>query len=166
MPNTFTLISSTTVGSGGAASVTISSIPSTYTDLCLKMSAANTSASWIDWQIQLNTTGSSYTQRIFYTNGAAVGNSIDNAIQPRTPLSTQSWDNDELYILNYTGSNFKATSRDQAWSRSATVAGSSFNGLETALWSDTAAVTSIRILPTSANIAQHSTFYLYGIKKD
>lgn len=165
MPNTFELITSTTVGSGGVSSVTISSIPSTFTDLCLKMSVGNTSASWVDWQIRFNSTStSSYTNKIIYTNGSVVGNSNDNAIQPRTPLSTQSWDSDELYIPNYAGSNNKSTSRDQAWSRNATGAGSAFTGFEAGLWSNTAAINSIYIIPTSANIAEYSTFYLYGVK--
>ena len=39
MATTYTLISSVTVGSGGAASIEFTSIPSTYTDLVLKLSA-------------------------------------------------------------------------------------------------------------------------------
>jgi len=35
MANTYTLIASSTVGSGGAATVSFSSITATYTDLCL-----------------------------------------------------------------------------------------------------------------------------------
>ena len=36
MATTYTLISSVTVGSGGAANIEFTSIPSTYTDLLLK----------------------------------------------------------------------------------------------------------------------------------
>ena len=165
MANTFELITSTTVGAGGVASVTISSIPSTYTDLCLKMSVANDTASWVDWQIRFNSTStSSYTNKIIYMNGSSIGNSSDSAIQPRTPLSTQSWDNEELYVPNYAGSTNKSTSRDQGWSRNATGAGSAFTGFEAGLWSNTAAINSIYIVPTSGNIVQYSSFYLYGVK--
>ena len=38
MAVTFTQIASVTVGSGGAASIDFTSIPSTYTDLCIKTS--------------------------------------------------------------------------------------------------------------------------------
>ena len=38
MPNTFTLIASSTVGAGGASSIDFTSIPSTYTDLVIKAS--------------------------------------------------------------------------------------------------------------------------------
>lgn len=163
MPKQYTCLAEVTVGAGGVATVSITSIPSTFTDLCLKISAANTSASWIDWQIRFNSSSTSYTQRILYMNGSVVGNSIDNAIQPRTPLSTDSWANVELYVPNYAGSNHKSTSQDIAWSRNTTGAGSSFTGIEAALWASSSAITSIQIVPTSANIAQHSTFYLYGI---
>jgi hypothetical protein len=37
--NTYTLISSVTVGSGGAANMGFTSIPATYTDLLVKLSA-------------------------------------------------------------------------------------------------------------------------------
>ena len=42
MANTYVLISSSTVGSGGAASIDFSSIPATYTDLVLKLCMTNT----------------------------------------------------------------------------------------------------------------------------
>ena len=38
MATTYTLISSVTVGSGGAASIEFTSIPADYTDLLLKVS--------------------------------------------------------------------------------------------------------------------------------
>ena len=39
---TYTLISSVTVGAGGASSIDFTSIPSTYTDLLVKISARST----------------------------------------------------------------------------------------------------------------------------
>jgi hypothetical protein len=42
MANTFELIASSTVGSGGAANIDFTSIPATYTDLCLKFICATT----------------------------------------------------------------------------------------------------------------------------
>ena len=38
MANTFVLLASTTVGSGGASSIDFTSIPATYTDLVVKVS--------------------------------------------------------------------------------------------------------------------------------
>lgn len=165
MPNTFTLISSATVGAGGATSVSITSIPNTYTDLCLKISAANDTVTWIDWNIQFNSNTSSYSDRVLYTgNGSSASSTTDAAITPRTPLSTDTWMNAELYIPNYLSSNNKSVSYDQAWSKNASGSGSTFNGLYAGLWSNTSAITSIQINASSGKIAQNSTFYLYGIK--
>jgi len=47
MPNTMTLIASSTVGAGGSTAITFSSIPSTYTDLVIKHSLRNNLASAI-----------------------------------------------------------------------------------------------------------------------
>ncbi|CAB4173630.1 hypothetical protein UFOVP973_1, partial [uncultured Caudovirales phage] len=42
MANTYVLLNSNTVGVGGTASVTFSSIPQTYTDLMVRISARST----------------------------------------------------------------------------------------------------------------------------
>ena len=44
MANTYTLIASQTVGSGGASAINFGSIPNTYTDLLVKVSARMSSA--------------------------------------------------------------------------------------------------------------------------
>jgi len=44
MANTYQLISSTTVGAGGASSILFSSIPATYTDLILDLSVRTSNA--------------------------------------------------------------------------------------------------------------------------
>ena len=45
MATTYKAISTVTVGSGGAASITFSSIPATYTDLVLKISGRHDTSS-------------------------------------------------------------------------------------------------------------------------
>ena len=50
MANTYQLINSNTVGSGGTATVTFSSIPATYTDFKVVASArTNASNAYNDW---------------------------------------------------------------------------------------------------------------------
>jgi len=56
MATTYTLISSVTVGSGGAATMTFSSIPQTYTDLLVRVSARNTSTSGSGLNMRFNST--------------------------------------------------------------------------------------------------------------
>jgi hypothetical protein len=45
MANTYTLIASSTVSAGGVSSIDFTSIPSTYTDLCLKLSIRTAASS-------------------------------------------------------------------------------------------------------------------------
>jgi hypothetical protein len=75
MANTFELIESVTVGSGGAANIDFTSIPATFTDLCLKYSTRSTSAGddYLGQYIKFNTATSSFTYRHLYGTGSAAG---------------------------------------------------------------------------------------------
>ena len=70
MANTFQLISSTTVGAGGASSIDFTSIPSTYTDLVIKWSGRLTSTGgdaspWTATGITLNATSPSSQKQLY-----------------------------------------------------------------------------------------------------
>jgi hypothetical protein len=66
----------------------------------------------------------------------------------------------DVYIPNYTSSNQKSISVDDAMENNATTA---YDTLSTSLWSGTVAITSINIFPGSGSFAQYSTFSLYGV---
>ena len=164
MPNTFELIASNTVGSGGAATVTFSSIPSTYTDLCLKGS--------IRWEgnvnfcyISFNGSSANFTERRLYGTGSAVGSQSDtgnNALLGVADSNTaDTFSNGEIYIPNYAGSTNKSFSIDTVQENNATAA---FAFMIAGLWSDTSAITSITLTPDTYDFAQYSSFYLYGVK--
>jgi hypothetical protein len=164
MPTTFTKIAAVTVGSGGAATIDFTSIPSTYTDLCIKISGRSTSA---DDQIliSLNGSTSSFSNRVLYGNGsAAASTSVARFVAYQTPgtgTTANTFGNSEIYIPNYAGSNNKSNSGDTVWEQNATTA---FAALNASLWSNTAAITQITFTPSSGNFAQYSTATLYGIK--
>ena len=166
---TFTLIASNTVGSGGASSVTFSSIPQTYTDLKVVVSArCDNSASYSSLSININgitsgfsligleggdsTTVSSYASS---TNAIAYGLSAANSI-------TNAFGNVELYLPNYTSSNYKSISSDGVSENNSSSTGA-YRDLIASLWSNTAAITSLTFTG-SGNFVQYSTFSLYGIK--
>ena len=170
MPNTYTLIASNTVGSGGAASVTFSSIPQTgYTDLKLVCSSRSLVADAADgYKIEINgdTTSGNYVGRRLYGNGA----SASSDVQSNTNIPMANGNNAtantfgtlELYILNYTSANYKSISIDGA---NETNAGTAYAALSAWIWNSTAAITSINLKSATANnFMQYSTFYLYGIK--
>jgi hypothetical protein len=85
---------------------------------------------------------------------------ITSSIVPSTSTAS-TFSNAELYIPNYAGSNNKSSSVDGVSENNATA---SNMALTANLWSDTAAITSIKLTPAGGgNFVQYSTAYLYGI---
>jgi hypothetical protein len=167
MPNTFSLIQAVTVGAGGAASIDFTSIPSTYTDLVLKLSARATSTN-IDLKMNFNSITTGYSRRNLNGNGSTVSSSSasDAWIGPidGSGQAANIFGNTEIYITNYAGSTNKSYSIDSIVEDNASLAYATFIA---GLWSNTAAITSISLsaLSSSLTFAQYSTAYLYGIVK-
>ena len=173
MANTYYLLASSTVGSGGAASVTFSSIPNTYTDLLVKFSARtayNNIAGSISCYLRFNgDTGSNYlSKRLIGTGSAATSDSYSttslvNTFLDITAYTANTFGNAEYYIPNYAGSNYKSMSVDGVTEHNATL---SYASLTAGVWSSTSAITSMNIAPepSTGDFVQYSTFYLYGIK--
>lgn len=170
MANTFELISSVTVGSGGAASIDFTSIPSTYTDLCIKFSLLTSySSNYISAQVTFNGSTSGYSNRMVYGLGSGApasasgsGSYIDwAAYGTGTTATASTFGNGEIYIPNYAGSTNKSISADSVSENNATQA---IAALTAGLWSNTAAINRVTLTGNGGNIAQYSTAYLYGVK--
>jgi hypothetical protein len=170
MANTFELIASSTVGAGGASAITFSSIPSTYTDLCLKYSVrSDRAASNVDnVQLNLNAQGvnTNITVRSVYGDGSSAASiaviDLAGGVAPGASATSNTFANNELYFPNYLSSNNKSFSSDSTMENNATF---SIPILSAGLWSQTAAITSVSIDLQYGNFTQHSTAYLYGISK-
>jgi len=164
MANTFTLISSVTVGSGGAANIEFTSIPATYTDLLIKTSYRGTSAHIAyDTSISFNGSSSNFAGKGLYGSGSAVNpQSIGNTpgLYVGANATANTFSNGEYYIPNYTSSNYKSFYVDEVSENNASTAYIYMNGM---LWSQSAAITSITLAPASGTFVQYSTAYLYGI---
>ena len=166
MANTYTLIASSTVGSGGASSIDFTSIPATYTDLVLKFSLRDgTYASTLATAyVKFNNTTANRSTRWLYGNGSAAGSgNASNMYLPNIPGNTataSTFGNGELYIPNYAGSTNKSSSADVVPEGNTS---STYMSLVANLWSDTSAINQIT-LTSDGNFAQYSTAYLYGIK--
>ena len=163
---TYTKIASNTVGAGGTASVTFSSIPSTYTDLVLRASPRSTAVE-DTFGIRFNSdSGSNYPFRGLEGNGATARSfSGTNTLvglgrMSQSNFTASTFGNNEFYIPNYTSSNYKSVSIDAVNENNATTA---ITELAAGLWNSTAAINTILILPSSGSFAQYSTFTLYGI---
>ena len=165
MAATYQLITSNTVGAGGVASVTFSSIPNTYTDLLILSSARSTSST-SSIQAQFNGNATGYTNRELTGSGSAASSSTATGyayfdVAVSSSMTANTFSNGSLYIPNYTGSTNKSSSGDGVQENNATAA---YMNLDANLWANTAAITSIVLNLNTGSFAQYSTFYLYGIK--
>ena len=160
---TYQLISSVTVGSGGAATIDFTSIPSTYTDLLISTSSRTTGTSGYI-AITFNSNTSSYTN-IFIQGDASAATSGSNVgrfaeVPDYSNYTASTFSNSQIYIPNYTSSNNKSYSSDTVNENNSTAAYMYFIA---GLWSNTSAITSIGLSPSSGTFVQYSTAYLYGI---
>lgn len=169
MATTFVKIATVTVGAGGAATMTFSSIPSTYSDLVVKRSARGTAAgNNVDVKMTFNGVTTGYTIRNVYGDGSTAASFSDSTTNYTggetngTSTTASTFDNAEIYISNYAGSTNKSFSLDNVVENNATFG---LDWLQAGLWSNTAAITSITFTPGSGNFAQYSTATLYGISK-
>ena len=161
--------STVTVGSGGAATIDFTSIPSTYTDLVVKISPRSTGTSTARGIfVTFNSSTSGYTDRFFRGDGSGVISGTNNGGGTKIYLgeatasaaTSNTFSNIEIYIPNYAGSTNKSVSVDSVQEQNATEA---YATLVAGLLSNTAAITAIS-LTTTSNFAEHSTATLYGIK--
>jgi hypothetical protein len=165
MANTYDLIASSTVGSGGAASITFSSIAATYTDLKIVYSGRDTIDNPGSLYIQFNSAG--YVSDTLKVNGAGSGtpsssthNNAYLGLVPGPSVTANTFGNGEIYIPNYASSNNKTFYSDTVTENNAVAA---YQFLWAGLWASSAAITSVTI-KTDQAFAQYSTAYLYGIK--
>lgn len=168
MASTYVLISSNTVGSGGAATVDFTSIPSTYTDLVLRFSGrSDTGGIYNDVKIKFNndTTSANLWNAIYTIDGSTLNqtsgntNIYGNVVSPGATSSV--FGNVEVYISNYANSSiYKIINIDAVTENNATAAGVTLQGQT---WESTAAINSISLYCSSGNFDVGSTFYLYGI---
>ena len=158
-------IATTTVGAGGAASITFSSIPSTYTHLQLRVSLVS-STSTSNQAVQFNSdTGANYARHALYGNGSTVtaaGTTGNTSIRVSTFTGA-----DATYptsfivdILDYANTNKYKTVRS--------LAGIDLNGsgevtFLSGLWLSTSAISTL-VLTGGGTIAQNTVAALYGIK--
>jgi hypothetical protein len=169
MPNTYTLISSNVLSSS-AASVTFSAIPSTYTDLVLKVSARSDTTQ-NNYFVKFNSDTSNFnTGRVLYADGTTVtsdyfsaGVSVYNfgGANPST-YTSNTFSSSEVYIPNYALASIKQISTFNTQENNATLSRISVSAN---LYNNAAAIISLSITVAAGNFVSGSSFYLYGISK-
>jgi hypothetical protein len=167
MAVTYKLIETVTVGSGGAANIEFTSIPQTYTDLVLVVSVRSArAASFDNTQVAINTSTSNMSARILQGDGASSSSATLTSFYlgdiPAASATSSVFASQTVYLPNYTGSSNKSFSVDSVSENNSTT---SYQQLVAVLWSQTAAITQVRLFTgNAANFVQHSSASLYGIK--
>jgi hypothetical protein len=163
-PTDYESIATTTVGAGGAGSITFSSIPSTYTHLQIRTSAQQALGGG---SISLTFNGATFNYRHYlYGNGSSALAGADTTNSPGI-FSTSATSSPSVFassildILDYTSTNKNKVTRS--------LGGSDINGsgnifLMSGLFTSSTAINSITITAVSQNFTQYSSFALYGIK--
>ena len=165
--------------SSSAASVTLGSggtIPQTYKTLKLVMSIRGTSTTVIALYAQWNGSGANQTGRTLSGTGtitySGTALSLTTTIGGQTyarvsdyyvndaNTTSNTFTSFDLTIPNYAGSTNKPFSIDWVSEANATAA---YQEMSAGLWSQTAAITSIKLAPNSNDFASGSTFTLYGL---
>jgi len=165
------LISKQTVGSAGAASITFSNIPQTFTDLKIVVSGRSIRSAVNDvLYMTVNGSATTYSSKILEGNGTAASSSSGGSTAfsdilgiPAASSTASVFSNAEIYIPNYTSANYKSISADSVGENNATAA---YADLYAGLWSNTAAITSITLYNIISNFTEYSTFSLYGISSN
>ena len=161
-----TLVSTVTVGSGGAASIEFTGIPATGKDLLVLISTRSTSTNRVMNFRLNNDTGSNYDTMRLIGQGSSASSSSFNAtsfvwFSSDSTDTTSTFDNVQMYLSNYTSSAAKSISLDSVSENNNTTAHQQLQAIK---YSGTSAITSIQVYAGSSNaLAQHSTASLYII---
>lgn len=171
MPGSYESIATTTVGAGGTASVTFSSIPSTYSHLQVRiLCRTNYPASDTrNLTMRFNSdTASNYSDHYLLGDGASVSSGADTTVSEMyigTATGATAASNvfavNIIDVLDYANTNKYKTVRN--------IHGLDLNGsgrvlLRSGSWRSTSAVTSISFdLEGNWDFNQYSHFALYGV---
>ena len=167
--NSYESIATVTVGSGGASTITFSSIPSTYKHLQIR-GIGRTSGSSTDSSMIFNSdssSGSYYANHQIFGDGSSAtaatsptSTRLDPFYVPGSGVTSSVFAGFVVDILDYQNTNKNKTLRTlQGFDAN----GSGFVIFRSGLWIKTNAITQIE-WSVSGNWAQYSSFALYGIK--
>ena len=167
----WTLIDSQILGSS-AASVTMSNIPQTFKTLKLLYSIrGNLAAGGTYALIEFNGSSANRSSRLLAGSGSSAysANYASDIFTGGngTTSTASTFSNGELVLPNYAGSTNKPMSIDNVIENNATAAD---QWMFAALWSNTAAITSITLFAANGSFAKsqtfdaNSTFTLYGLR--
>lgn len=167
MANTYSFISKVVVGSGGASSISFTSIPQTYSDLKLIFSGKTNNNSWVSYFLDINGSALNISQQQLTGNGSAMSASINGS---QTFLSNTWYSATdagfsavEIYIADYSSSNANKILQHTGGSEANQT--TAYAALIGGRLNSSSPITSFTIGEVGATIQQNTTAYLYGISR-
>ena len=164
-PASTTSYESIATSTGGGASITFSSIPSTFKTLQIRGIASTGAGGYI--KVTFNgDTGANYSWHEIYANGSTVtaagGGSKNFIIADEVLTATASvYGAFVMDVIDYANTSKNKTLRNLGGQDSN---GSGYMVPTSGAWFNTAAITSITITPVSGTFASNTHIALYGIK--
>ena len=162
--NTYVALKTVTA-TGSSGTVSLTSIPSTYTDLVLVMNFAGSSAAVNTYFTFNGDTSSNYSYTYLAGSGSSAssgrGTSASNINLANGPLgSTTTNETIVIQVQNYSNTSTYKTVLSRT-----NVADGSYAGVaaNVGLWRSTAAINQIDFTLSSGTITAGSTFSLYGV---
>jgi hypothetical protein len=165
---TMTLIATQTVGAGGVASISFSSIPSIYTDLQINLfTRCDEATDGRTILMSLNGSSASFTSRVLEAYGTSVSSASTTnggiGITTGANNTSNTFSSTTAYLPNYSSSSNKTFSCESAIENNSTFA---YRQLIAGMWANTATITSLSLsVFNGSNFVQYSTVSLYGITK-
>jgi hypothetical protein len=164
-PNSYASIATQTVGSGGASSITFSSIPSTYTHLEFRYLLKPSTGGYQYLNATLNgDSGANYSYHFLVGEGtspAAAGVGTSASLFRFGATDSTNFGVGVISIFDYSNTNKYKTIRE--------LFGYDSNGtgaiyLTSGAYYSTSAINSITVVPSSGSFVQYSQIALYGVK--
>jgi hypothetical protein len=169
---TYTLISSTTIGAGGAANIDLTSIPQTYTDLLLLVSIrGNGGASYRNVPLRVNNDATLlWQQRLLGGDGSTASSASYSATNGSDMVwglvadsipTANAFTSVQYYFSNYASTTInKAVSFEGVAENNASTASLR---IASAVWYSNNAISRITLTPETGSWIQYTTATLYGI---
>lgn len=113
--------------------------------------------------ISLNGSTSNFSNKVIQGNGSSVSSyasAREIGLNNGNSSTGSTYASSKIYFPNFSSSNYKSYSVDSVTENNGSTA---YTQLVAGLWSNTAAITSIRITPDTSSYTDGSSFYLYGI---
>ena len=165
MPSSRILISSQTLGTA-AATVTFSSIPSTYRDLVVRLSLNDNSGSVDRFHLIINNdTGNNYSLTRLVGDGSTATSMRQSGVgfmylgYNTVPSYTNIFGSSEIYIPNYASAAIHPVGSISVGERNAT---ESYIVPTAGLYNSASAITQLEIKSPFYTFTAGSSFYLYG----